>query len=198
MIRSFGVRPLGGGQEDLLAPAIDLLCRNLLHRWRGVELEDRKPEAPPMNPMNPTPPPQSDYEAIIGFFNSQQFEVEQVSLKEGSSIDDLIKRRKEADWRKANEDKDEAEKKEMPEEEKTVKDEDVRKHIKCFVVAQPDKEGVIKQRREAMKDMGKAMGAVKGYIEGKTDLSQAQQGASAIAASPRTKPGPPFPSTDMR
>jgi cytochrome c556 len=50
------------------------------------------------------------------------------------------------------------------------------------VLAQSDKEGVIKQRREAMKGMGKAMGAVKGYMEGKTDLKQAEEGAGVIAA----------------
>ena len=50
------------------------------------------------------------------------------------------------------------------------------------VLAQGDKEGVIKQRREAMKGMGKAMGAVKGFTEGKTDLKQAQEGASVVAA----------------
>lgn len=49
------------------------------------------------------------------------------------------------------------------------------------VLAQSDKEGVIKQRREAMKGMGKSLGAVKGYIEGKVDLAQAEQGASTIA-----------------
>jgi cytochrome c556 len=50
------------------------------------------------------------------------------------------------------------------------------------VLAQSDKEGVIKQRREAMKGMGKAMGAVKGYIEGKADLGQAEQGAGTVAS----------------
>jgi cytochrome c556 len=49
------------------------------------------------------------------------------------------------------------------------------------VLAQSDKEGVIKQRREAMKSMGKSMGAVKGYMEGKADLAAAQQGANTIA-----------------
>ena len=49
------------------------------------------------------------------------------------------------------------------------------------VLAQSDKEGVIKQRREAMKGMGKSMGAVKGYIEGKADQAAAEKGAETIA-----------------
>jgi cytochrome c556 len=50
------------------------------------------------------------------------------------------------------------------------------------VLAQADREGVIKARQDAMKAMGKSMGAVKGYLEGKNDLAAAQKGAETIAA----------------
>lgn len=65
------------------------------------------------------------------------------------------------------------------------------------VLAQSDKEGVIKQRREAMKGMGKAMGAIKGFTEGKTDLAQAEQGASTIAATAPKIPDLFPPGTSM-
>lgn len=48
------------------------------------------------------------------------------------------------------------------------------------VFAQPDKESIITQRREAMKALGKSMGAVKGFVDGKNDLAQAQEGAGNI------------------
>jgi cytochrome c556 len=65
------------------------------------------------------------------------------------------------------------------------------------VLAQSDKEGVIKQRREAMKGMGKSLGAVKGYIEGKNELSQAQEGANTIAATAPKIPDLFPPGTSM-
>lgn len=49
------------------------------------------------------------------------------------------------------------------------------------VLAQPDKESIINQRREAMKALGKSLGAIKGYVDGKNDLAQAQDGAGKIA-----------------
>jgi len=50
------------------------------------------------------------------------------------------------------------------------------------VLAQGDKESTIQARREAMKTLGKSMGAIKGYLEGKNDLAAAEQGATAIVA----------------
>jgi cytochrome c556 len=50
------------------------------------------------------------------------------------------------------------------------------------VLAQADKDGVIKTRRDAMKGMGKSLGAVKGYLEGKVELPLAEQGAGTIAS----------------
>jgi cytochrome c556 len=49
------------------------------------------------------------------------------------------------------------------------------------VMAQGDKEGIIKARRDTMKTMGKSMASVKGYLDGKNDLTQAQEGANTIA-----------------
>jgi cytochrome c556 len=50
------------------------------------------------------------------------------------------------------------------------------------VLAQADREGVIKQRRDAMKSLGKSMGAVKGYLDGKNDIGPAQEGATTLVS----------------
>ncbi len=98
----------------------------------------RKPDAPPPNPMNPTPPPPSDYEQISRALG-EIFDVRSVNLKEGDSLDDLVKRIKEDRFRKETEDKDEAEKKELEaKQDKEVKPEELKRFIKCLVVAQPD------------------------------------------------------------
>jgi cytochrome c556 len=65
------------------------------------------------------------------------------------------------------------------------------------VLAQADKEGVIKARQDAMKAMGKSMASVKGYLEGKNDLQQAQQGAQTIAATAPKLPEAFPPGTGM-
>jgi cytochrome c556 len=49
------------------------------------------------------------------------------------------------------------------------------------VIAQ-DKAQIIDQRRQAMKAQGAAMGAVKGFFEGKGDQAKAQQGADLLVS----------------
>jgi len=95
----------------------------------------RKPPAPPMNPMQRQQPPQGDYAGITQFLG-EQFDMRDITLKEGDSIDDLVRSLKEAAWRKGHDDEDSNE---MPEAEKDVKPEDVKKYIQAFIVAQPDR-----------------------------------------------------------
>ena len=98
----------------------------------------RKPPAPPPNPMNPRQPPGSDYDRIVGALQDV-FDVRTIDLKENDSIDDLVKRVKDDRFRKELEGKTEAEKKDLEaKQDKTVKPEDLKEHLKCLVVAQPD------------------------------------------------------------
>jgi ABC-type uncharacterized transport system involved in gliding motility auxiliary subunit len=101
--------------------------------------DGRKPPAPPPNPMNPVRPPPSEYQLTINALG-QLFDLRQIDLKEGNSIDDLVVRLKEDRRRKAEEESGEEPKKDdaAKEEDKKVKPEDVKAFIKCLVVAQPD------------------------------------------------------------
>jgi ABC-type uncharacterized transport system involved in gliding motility auxiliary subunit len=96
--------------------------------------DSRKAPAPPMNPMQPQQAPPGDYVGITQFL-SEQFDMRDITLKEGDSIDDLVRTLKEAAWRRAHEDEDSSE---MPEAEKEIKPEEVKKYIQTFIVAQPD------------------------------------------------------------
>ncbi len=85
-----------------------------------VFFDSRKPDVP-FNPSNPMArPPQSDYSGIIGAL-SELFDIDEVSLKENSSISDTLKRIQD-DLAKKDDDR--------PAEEKPTK-------ISCLVVAQP-------------------------------------------------------------
>ncbi len=92
----------------------------------------RKPPAPPVNPAQPTQPPPSDYAAVINFLQ-ELVDVRQVSLKEGDSIDDLVKNIKGEAERKRKEELGEE-----PSGEVTLEESDYAGSIKCLVVAQPD------------------------------------------------------------
>ncbi|MBL06032.1 MAG: hypothetical protein CMJ99_10400, partial [Planctomycetes bacterium] len=91
----------------------------------------RKPPAPPMNPAQPTPPPPSEYAAVINFLQ-ELVDVRQISLKEGDSIDDLVKTIKGDVDRKLKEERGEE-----PSGEVVLADGDHASFIKCLVVAQP-------------------------------------------------------------
>ena len=92
----------------------------------------RKPPAPPVNPAQPTQAPPSDYAAVINFLQ-ELVDVRQVSLKEGDSIDDLVKNIKGEAERKRKEELGEE-----PSGEVTLEESDYAGSIKCLVVAQPD------------------------------------------------------------
>ncbi|MCH2368018.1 MAG: GldG family protein [Planctomycetes bacterium] len=91
----------------------------------------RKPPAPPMNPAQPTPPPPSEYAAVINFLQ-ELVDVRQLSLKEGDSIDDLVKTIKGDVDRKLKEERGEESSGEV-----ILADGDHASFIKCLVVAQP-------------------------------------------------------------
>ena len=91
----------------------------------------RKPPAPPMNPAQPTPPPPSEYAAVINFLQ-ELVDVRQISLKEGDSIDDLVKTIKGDVDRTLKEERGEE-----PSGEVVLADGDHASFIKCLVVAQP-------------------------------------------------------------
>ena len=92
----------------------------------------RKPPAPPVNPAQPAPPPPSDYAAVTNFLQ-ELVDVRQLSLKEGDSIDDLVKNIKGEAERKRKEELGEE-----PSGEVTLEESDYASFIKCLVVAQPD------------------------------------------------------------
>lgn len=56
-----------------------------------------------------------------------------------------------------------------------------------FAVAQ-DKETVLKQREATMKEQGKDLGAVKAYLDGKGDLTQAKAGAADLTQTTKKIP----------
>ena len=92
----------------------------------------RKPDAPPPNPMQPQPPPASEYQGIEQFLG-QFFDVRSIGLKEGDSVDDLVETLKKDKQRKEREaagDDSEA-------PEVTVDLSDFKKFISCLVVGQP-------------------------------------------------------------
>lgn len=98
--------------------------------------DGRRPPAPPMDPSNPTPPPEGDYAGITQAL-SELFDIRNVSLKEGDSLDDIVVKVKEDAWRKENDKKPEAERaKEFT--DKVATPEDLKRYLKCFIVAQPD------------------------------------------------------------
>ena len=92
----------------------------------------RKPPAPPVNPAQPAQPPPSDYAAVTNFLQ-ELVDVRQLSLKEGDSIDDLVKSIKGEAERKRKEELGEE-----PSGEVTLEESDYASFIKCLVVAQPD------------------------------------------------------------
>ncbi|MDE0739213.1 MAG: GldG family protein [Planctomycetota bacterium] len=92
----------------------------------------RKPPAPPVNPAQPTQAPPSDYAAVINFLQ-ELVDVRQLSLKEGDSLDDLVKNIKGEAERKRKEELGEE-----PGGEVTLEESDYASFIKCLVVAQPD------------------------------------------------------------
>ncbi|MEE3230964.1 MAG: GldG family protein [Planctomycetota bacterium] len=92
----------------------------------------RKPPAPPVNPAQPAQPPPSDYAAVTNFLQ-ELVDVRQLSLKEGDSIDDLVKSIKGEAERKRKEELGEE-----PSGEVTLEESDYASSIKCLVVAQPD------------------------------------------------------------
>ena len=92
----------------------------------------RKPPAPPVNPARPAPPPPSEYAAVINFLQ-ELVDVRQLSLKEGDSLDELVKNIKGEAERKRKEELGEE-----PSGEVTLEESDYASSIKCLVVAQPD------------------------------------------------------------
>lgn len=56
-----------------------------------------------------------------------------------------------------------------------------------FALAQ-DKEAVLKERQETMKEQGKDAGAVKAYLDGKGDLAQAKTGANNLTQTTKKIP----------
>src|SRR5215470_17232569 len=52
-----------------------------------------------------------------------------------------------------------------------------------------DKEAVLKNRQETMKEQGKDIGAVKAYLDGKGDLAQAKTGAADLTQTTKKIPG---------
>ena len=92
----------------------------------------RKPPAPPVNPAQPAQPPPSDYAAVINFLQ-ELVDIRQLSLKEGDSLDDLVKNIKGEAERKRKEELGEE-----PAGEVTLEERDYARFIKCLVVAQPD------------------------------------------------------------
>jgi ABC-type uncharacterized transport system involved in gliding motility auxiliary subunit len=97
--------------------------------------DPRKPEMPPMNPMQPMAPPPHDYQAVTDFLG-ELFDVRQISLKEGDSIDDLVLRLKEDRERREREARGEKEPAEK-EKDRTVTAEDM-KLLSCLIVVQPE------------------------------------------------------------
>ena len=92
----------------------------------------RKPDAPPPNPMSPQPPPQSDYQGTEEFLG-QFFDVRSIGLKDGDTLEDLVKTLKGDKEKKAREEAgDDSEPPEVTVEQKEFKD-----FVSCLVVAQP-------------------------------------------------------------
>ncbi|MBN1441600.1 MAG: Gldg family protein [Planctomycetes bacterium] len=96
-----------------------------------------KPAAPPFDPRNPMQrPPMSEYQGIIGAL-SGLFNMQETSLKEGDSIDDLVVRIKKEMARKEREARGEDPYAEEDEEKyKEIQPADYQL-IRCFIVAQP-------------------------------------------------------------
>jgi ABC-type uncharacterized transport system involved in gliding motility auxiliary subunit len=95
--------------------------------------DGRKPTAPQFDPMNPTPPPGSEYSSVIHAMR-ELFDVREINLKEGDAIDDVVKRVKEDRERKAREKKGEDE----PSSPKEAQIEPADyKLVSSLVVAQP-------------------------------------------------------------
>ena len=92
------------------------------HKPKILFFDGRKPDAPPPNPMNPMQQgPQSDYSAIVRELG-ELFDIDEITLKEGNSVTDILKRIEE-DLQKKDDDK--------AADEKPSK-------ISCLIVAQPD------------------------------------------------------------
>ena len=111
------------GLEYELANKILKLTRKA--KPKVVFFDGRKPESPPMNPMNPNMrPPQSDYSAILGELG-ELFDIEEISLKEKNSISDVLTRMEE-------------DKKKKEKDEEGSSGEEKADHISCLIVAQPN------------------------------------------------------------